>query len=271
MARSMTLRARTPGGTDYELSGPTSAPLVVLIHGLGLNRGIWRDCQPVLAERFRVLGYDLWFHGDSAPGPAAPTLALFAEQLAELLDHTGHRQGALVGFSLGGMINRRMAIDYPERVSALAVLNSPHERSPEQQRNVEVRAAESAAGGPGANLDQTIERWFTPGFRAAHPEPIDRVRRWVLANEPKTYALCRMVLAKGVIELIRPMPPIGKPALVMTCEHDSGSTPAMSHVIAAEIAGSQTVIIPRLQHMGLVEEPALFLEPIERFLDKTLC
>jgi len=44
----------------------------------------------------------------------------------------------------------------------------------------------------------------------------------------------------------------------MTCAKDSGSTPAMSEAIAAEITGAQTVIVPELQHLGLIEQPRIF-------------
>jgi pimeloyl-ACP methyl ester carboxylesterase len=54
---------------------------------------------------------------------------------------------------------------------------------------------------------------------------------------------------------------------VITCEHDSGSTPAMSHAIASEISGAEVVIIPVLQHMGVVEQPTLFIEPLLTFLN----
>ena len=89
-----------------------------------------------------------------------------------------------------------------------------------------------------------------------------------MANDPEVFAQCRQVLAKGVVELIRPDPPIGVATLVMTFEHDSGSTPDMSHGIAAEIVGAETIIVPGLQHMGLVEEPALFTDPLLRFLER---
>ena len=54
----------------------------------------------------------------------------------------------------------------------------------------------------------------------------------------------------------------------MTCENDSGSTPAMSHAIAAEIAGAEVQIVPTLQHLGLMEQPDLFSGPILEFLKK---
>jgi len=98
------------------------------------------------------------------------------------------------------------------------------------------------------------------------------VRRLVgrAGNDTQSYPQSCMVLAAGVTELIRPDPPITSPTLVMTCENDSGSTPAMSHAIAAEIPGAETVIAPRLQHMGLVEEPVLFTEALLRFLDRAM-
>ncbi len=264
------MAGRTSEGTVYVLSGPEEAPVVVLIHGLGLNRHVWQWHEPTLSARYRVVSYDLFGHGDSAPPPETPSLSLFSAQLYDLLDRLGVDSCAIVGFSLGGMINRRFAHDYPNRVTALAILNSPHERSPEAQKLVEERAARTDAGGPAATLDATIERWFTSGFRDARPDVIALVRGWVMANDAIVYSQCRRVLAKGVIELIRPEPPITQPTLVMTAENDSGSTSAMSHAIAAEIPGAETVIVPHLQHMGLVEEPSLFTEPVLRFLHGAL-
>ena len=126
---------RARDGTEFELTGPSDAPLVTLIHGLGLNRGMWREHVEIISGRYRVLSYDLLGHGRSAPPAEKPTLSLFAEQLRGLLDDVGANMAALVGFSLGGMINRRFALDHPTRVSALAILNSPHERGAEAQRS----------------------------------------------------------------------------------------------------------------------------------------
>ena len=66
---------------------------------------------------------------------------LYARQLCGLLDHLQIDKAAIVGFSIGGMINRRFALDYADRLSALAILNSPHDRGDEAQALVEARAA----------------------------------------------------------------------------------------------------------------------------------
>jgi len=257
-------------GTRYELQGNPKGETLLFIHGLGLNRHIWADFIPAFVDEYRIVSYDLLGHGESAPPPRKPDLKVYVEQIVNLIDELNIDRVALIGFSLGGMINRRMAMDHGDRVTALAILNSPHERGTEAQKLVEQRAFDTARGGPGATLDTTIERWFTAEFRAAKPDYIQQVRDWVLANDATLYAQCRQVLATGVIELINPQPPITHPTLVITCENDSGSTPAMTHGIASEIESAVSVIVPHLQHMGLVEQPDLFIEPIKLFLEKTL-
>lgn len=260
---------RARDGTAYSLDGPPGAPAVALIHGLGLTHSTWQWHAPALGRRHRVLQYDLYGHGAS-PLPERPSLALFARQLRDLMDELEIADAALVGFSLGGMINRRFARDYPERVLALVILNSPHERSPEAQRQVEERASASAARGPGADLDATIDRWFTREFQSRNPAVVDDIRAWVLANDPDSYALCRRVLAFGVKELVRPATPVSHPCLVMTAENDVGSTPSMAAAIAAQIPGAETRIVPDLRHMALVESPEAFTGPMLAFLHRTL-
>ena len=256
----------TDNGTAYELHESGDKPVVVLIHGLGLNRHIWKDHLAAFSADYSVLSYDLYGHGESALPPYKPDLTLYSAQLNDLLVFLQINSCAVVGFSLGGMINRRFALDYPDRACFLGILNSPHERSPAAQKLVEARAADTAQGGPSANLDATIERWFTPEFRSNQPHVIAQVRKWVLANKPEPYAQCRQVLATGVTELIRPEHPISKPTLVMTAENDTGSTPAVAYAIAEEIEGAETVIVPRLQHMALMEAPSKFTTPLLQFM-----
>jgi (E)-2-((N-methylformamido)methylene)succinate hydrolase len=260
---------RSKAGTSYDLTGPIGAPVLVLVHGLGLTRATWAAFVPAFAAHYRVLSYDLPGHGDSALPQEVPSLMMLSAHLLALLDELQIARATIIGFSLGGMINRRVAMDHPGRVAALVVLNSPHERTPEAQRLVEERAAQTGAGGAAAAIDSTLDRWFTPKFLQDVPDVVAKVRALVLANDPDNYTRHRQVLATGVVELIRPAPPITAPTLVMTCEHDSGSTPGMAHSIASEINGAETVIVPALQHLGLIERPDLFLQPILRFLTST--
>lgn len=261
---------KTTNGTAYEFIEKTGKPVVVLIHGLGLTRQTWRRHIEEYSKYFSVLTYDLCGHGDTDLPSEEVTLSLLSKQLYTLLADLKVTKVALIGFSLGGMINRKFAIDFPDKLSALVILNSPHERSSEDQKLVEQRALDSAAGGPAATIETTLERWFTPNYRINNADIVDWVRQTVLENDLDNYAAHRFVLAAGVKELIKPNPPINIPTMVMTCENDTGSTPEMSYAIGQEIAGSEVQIIPELQHLGLLEQPDLFTKPCIRFLQEIL-
>lgn len=255
---------RAPDGTAFQIIG--DGPPVVLIHGVGLNRMVWDGVLPGLTG-LRLITYDLYGHGESVPAPQEVTLTLFAQQIIGLLDHLNIARAHIVGFSIGGMINRRLALDAPERVASLAILNSPHDRGAKAQAEVEARARTVGESGAMATMDAALQRWFTVEYLAKSTGS-ERVKEWRNQVDQASYAGAYWVLANGVRELIAPDPPITKPCLVMTCENDSGSTPAMSQAIAAEIAGSECQIVPGLKHLGLMERPDLFAPPVRKFLLK---
>ena len=255
-----------PDGTAFEVVGPENGARVVLIHGLGLSRKLWEAHLPAFADT-QVLLYDLYGHGESAPPPEAATLTVFSDQIATLMDHVGWEAAHIVGFSIGGMINRRFALDYRSRARSLVILNSPHDRGQEAQALVEARAQSVRDQGAFSTFDAALKRWFTPGY-LENSDGGMLVRDWRGQVDAESYAQTAWVLANGVRELIAPDPAVDVPTLVMTCENDSGSTPAMSEDIAAEIAGAELAIVPELQHLGLMERPDLFTAPILDFLKR---
>jgi pimeloyl-ACP methyl ester carboxylesterase len=258
---------RAPDGTAYDLTG--DGPAVVLIHGLGLDRHMWQWLKPDLGG-FRVLAHDLIGHGESPDPAGTASLTMLSEQIRGVMDHCGIDQAAVAGFSLGGMIARRIAIDHPDRVSALAILNSAHDRTPEERAAILKRVEQARADGPSATVEAALERWFTAPFRAAHPEVMDRVRTWVLANRPAVYPEIYRVLAEGDAEIAEPIREIRCPTLVMTGEEDYGNSPDMTRRMAEAIPGSQAVILPGLRHMGLAENPQAFNAPLVAFLNRAL-
>lgn len=256
-----------PDGTVYDITG--DGPPVVLVHGLGLDRHMWQWLLPDLVG-FRVVTYDLLGHGESPNPPDKANLTVFSEQIIGLLDHCGIGCCSLAGFSLGGMIARRLAIDHAGRFTALAILNSVHDRTPDERAAIMMRVEQSRQSGPAATVEAALERWFTERFRRANPGVTDQVRRWVLANRPKIYSEIYQILADGDAELAEPIRTIRCPTLVMTGEEDYGNSPAMAVRMAAAIPGAEAMILPGLRHMGLAENPKLFNAPLIRFLRRTL-
>jgi pimeloyl-ACP methyl ester carboxylesterase len=257
----------TPHGTAYESFG-SGRRVIALVHGLGLNRHSWQRQVAALSRTHRVITFDLHGHGDSSVPPITPSLTVFSEQLVELLDHLGIARASVFGFSLGGMIARRFAMDHADRLEALGILHSAHARDQAAHDAIQARVVQAAKDGPAATVEAALSRWFTDSFRLSHPQMMDEVRRWILANRKDVYAPIYQVLVDGVTELVAPNPPIAAPTLVMTGEEDYGNSPAMSRAIAAEIAGSELVILPGLRHMALAEAPELFNAKLLNFLSR---
>jgi (E)-2-((N-methylformamido)methylene)succinate hydrolase len=258
-----------PHGTVYDLTGPEDAPVVVLIHGLGLTRAVWQWLLPDL-HRFRVVTYDMVGHGQTPAPDGQPTLKDLADQLAALLDHLIIDKAALVGFSMGGMVARRFAQDYPARTTALAILHSAHRRSEKAQAAILFRVAQAEAEGPAATVELALQRWYTDHAQATRPDLMALTRRWVLANDPKVYPKLYRILAHGVDEIVAPNPPITVPTLVLTGDEDTGNGPEMSIAIATEIPRARLVILKGLRHMALAEDPPAVNRPVVDFLTEVL-
>ena len=259
---------KTEGGTAYEVDG--QGPAVVLVHGMGLNRAMWQWLVPALTPDFQVLSYDLLGHGESAEPEGRPDLRTFSAQIVELLDHCGLTRAAVAGFSLGGMIARRFALDHPDRLSALAILHSAHDRSAAERAAIGRRVEKVNRSGPAAMVDEALARWFTDDFRAREPETMALVRGWMAANRRQVYAPIYRVLAEDDAELAEPIAKIRCPTLVMTGAEDFGNSPDMAQRLAAAIPGARVAILPGLRHMALAEDPAAFNAPLVSFLKQAM-
>ena len=267
--QSSKLKFSKTDGSCFQWHGD-QGPVIVLVHGLGLNKQMWQWQIPDLSMKFRVLSYDLYGHGHTPRAKCEHSLKLFANQIIQLLDEFKIERCGIAGFSLGGMIARRFAMDYPDRVSALAILNSPHARTEEQQQSIIKRVEQVAQQGPSATVDAAIERWFTQEYHRSNPQVINLVKQWVLANDPAVYPENYRVLATGVDELLAPQPPITCPTLVVAAQEDSGQPAEMARAIAAEIPDSVTQVLPKLRHMALVEAPDQYNQLLKSFFMRVI-
>jgi pimeloyl-ACP methyl ester carboxylesterase len=114
-------------GLTFHVQELGSGPPVVLIHGLLLgNLASWYlTVAPALARTHRVLLYDLRGHGLSQRTSDGYTLAAMAADLEGLCARFDSAPVALVGHSYGGLVALRFAIDHPERVARLALIDMP--------------------------------------------------------------------------------------------------------------------------------------------------
>lgn len=103
-------------------------PPLLLLHGYPQTHVIWHKIAPRLAEGFTVIAADLRGYGDSSKPPTTPNHApyskrLMAEDMVEIMGQLGYTEFFVAGHDRGGRVAHRMALDFPQGVRKLAVLD----------------------------------------------------------------------------------------------------------------------------------------------------
>ena len=138
---SKTLRL-SDGSTVRVLEAGAGEPLL-LIHGVGLRAEAW---APQMRLEAHVFAVDLPGHGDSTPLPAGARLPDYVAWAAQVIEALGVGPMNVAGHSMGSLIAGGLAIERPDLVKRVALLNGVHRRTPEARAAVLGRAAEIAAG-----------------------------------------------------------------------------------------------------------------------------
>ena len=120
----MTTIQTRAGRVAYHESG--SGPTVLLLHATLHDRHDFDPIVGTLAKRYRTIAVDWPGHGDSDPVDATtqPGAPLFADVLEDVVDGLGLSRAVLIGNSVGGFAAARLAINRPEFVAGLILVNS---------------------------------------------------------------------------------------------------------------------------------------------------
>ena len=122
-------RRRVPtSGAEIHLRVGGDGPPVLLLHGYPQTHACWHRIASPLAERFTVVAPDLGGYGDSGVPPSdsehrAYSKRVMAQDQVEVMRALGFERFAVVGHDRGARVAYRMALDHPERVARLVVLD----------------------------------------------------------------------------------------------------------------------------------------------------
>ena len=121
-------RRVSAGGSTFGVHTAGFGPAVLLLHGYPQTHLIWRHLAPGLARRFSIVAPDLKGYGASDAPPPAPDSSNYSKramagELAALMRALGHERFAVVGHDRGARVAYRMALDHPECVAKLVVLD----------------------------------------------------------------------------------------------------------------------------------------------------
>jgi 3-oxoadipate enol-lactonase len=254
-----------PSQLHYELSGPSEAPVVALSCSLGTDLSMWDPQVPALSEHFRVLRYDLRGHGGSPALPGPYEIADLGDDLLTLLDRLQIERASLCGVSIGGMTSMWTAAHAPERVERLVACCTSAYIDPEG--TYRERAALVRGSGLEPFADGALGRWFTPEFRRAQPELMERMRAILVASTREGYAGCCEALAD--MDLRDELPAIGAPTLVISGAEDPSTPPEHGRLIAERVPAARFEVVPHGAHLASIEQSERVTELILSHLHAT--
>ena len=122
------LRRVSVGGLNLNVRLGGSGAALLLLHGFPQTHVVWHKVAPELARHFTVVCPDLKGYGDSdAPAPTADadnySKRVMGEEMLALMQALGHRRFAVAGHDRGARIAYRLALDHPEALTRLGILD----------------------------------------------------------------------------------------------------------------------------------------------------
>ncbi len=120
-------RVETSGASVNLVVGGSGPPLL-LLHGYPQTHALWHKIAPALAKDFTVVAPDLRGYGDSSKPEGGPNHVNYSKRAmaldqVETMHALGFKTFAMVGHDRGGRVGHRLALDHPDRLTKLAVLD----------------------------------------------------------------------------------------------------------------------------------------------------
>jgi len=245
----------------YEITG--EGENLLFIHGLGSSTRDWEKQVPVFSEKYQVISIDLRGHGKTDKPKGPYNMQMFAEDIAELLKKLGIKSTHILGISLGGGIAFQFAVDYPELVKSLIIVNASIEvRVDSFKMKLEVfkRTFIVKLVGMKKMGEVLAPRLFIKPEQEELREKL--IKRWA-ENDKKAY-LSAMYALKGW-SVRDQLHKIKCPTLVIGSEEDYAPS-SIKEEYTALIPNAKFIEIKDARHAVTMEKPKEFNEIVMKFL-----
>lgn len=235
-------------------------PRVVLVHGFTQSHASWGQLATQLQRSYQIVQVDLPGHG------ASQDISVDFSSAAELLAGTGGR-ACYVGYSLGGRICLKLALEHPELVSALVLLGANpgivDATAREQRRAADAQlAAELERDG----LEVFLPRWLDqPLFKTLAPEQAGIEERLANSVEGLATAIRRFGTGEMVPPLWERLGELSMPVLVMAGALDLRYSAIGKEMVEA-IGSAELALLDDAGHAAHLERPEPFLARLQAFL-----
>ncbi|HIH76742.1 MAG TPA: alpha/beta fold hydrolase [Methanomassiliicoccales archaeon] len=233
---------------NYETHGE-GEPLV-LITGLGGEIAFWKKYLPHLSRSHQVVVLDNRGAGETDYPPTLFTMSTMANDVAGLMEHLGHDRYHVLGWSLGGNVAQRVAIDHSDKVGAL-VLMSTYTRRPERSSfaiDTMIRTVDE--GATFDSLMELMQSWCLPEDyfkKLALAKPAQRRCNGNGKRAAEGFKAQKLALdlfdSHGLLEKV------SAPTLIIHGDEDIMVSPHFARELADHIAGSQVEWVSGAGHI----------------------
>lgn len=258
----------------YQEFGDASHPTIVLIHGYTASVFVWKTAAPILADAgFHVIAIDLLGFGYSEkPSWFDYSIASQARMVARFLDRLGIGRATIVGSSYGGAVAATLALDYPERVEKLVLVDTV---SNDNLKNHPILRL-AAIPGVGEAItpflidSRTFQRYRMRGTLSPANHQLITDERVEGILRPLTAADAhRSLLATSrnwhAARIEEDAHLINQPTLIIWGEDDRIIPSEDGHRLHASILNSRFVILKNCGHIPQEERTELFTELVTEF------
>ncbi len=260
-----TLHVRDQGPRDDSLP-------ILLIHGTSASLHTWEGWTTALIPSRRVIRFDLPGFGLTGPRASGSyRIQDYVDDVIALMDHLQLPRVVIAGNSLGGEIAWNTALQAPERVAALVLVDSAGYAFVPKSIPVGFRLARNPLTAP-------LVRWMTPRQVVAdsvrstfgHPENVDEetIDRYyeLTLRAGNRGALVARIEQMEYGDNAAQIAGIKQPTLILWGGRDQLIPPENADRFHADIAGSRLVVFDDLGHIPQEEDPARTLVPVQEFL-----
>ncbi|MBF8754122.1 alpha/beta fold hydrolase [Pseudomonas guariconensis] len=247
---------------------------VLLGHSYLWSAAMWQPQIEALSKHYRVIVPELWGHGDSeAPPPTTTDMSAVARQHLALLDALDIPKCHLVGLSVGGMWGAQLAIEHPQRIDRLVLMDTYLGAEPDATRLkyfALLDAASTAGSFSDALLDIVVPIFFHAGGQTV-PEIREQFRVQLKASSARTIReslapMGRVIFGRpDLMARLDELP--GERTIVLCGDQDIPRPPAESNEMARSI-GCVAAQIPFAGHISSLESPRVVNEFLLNWLPR---
>jgi 3-oxoadipate enol-lactonase len=251
----------------YVDSGGSGSP-IVFSHGLLWDSTLFAPQIAVLKDGYRCVAYDHRGQGRSADGTGhAIDMETLAIDAAALIETLGLGRVHFCGLSMGGFIGMQLAINRPELIRSLVLLETSADPEPFPSK-MKYRVLNFAARWLGLKVVANSVTGILFGRTTLRdPSRAAELLAWkkhLLSNRRSIWrAVNGVILREGIYDRLAR---ISAPTLVVVGEEDVATVPAEAERMASAISGSKLVRIPNAGHSASVEQPGAVTTAIAEFI-----